>query len=408
MTNLQGINQFLIQDQQKASGGVHPELSVDKQHMAFLESLGQANKALMGLVGEGESFSDGALNEKSILKSDAPLVAKPIEEDIILKEEIAKSVPRLVRDGFEEKSVVKFFKPLFQYQSAQKGRSQSIGREKISNLSEEGVILKEKNGDATTGLVQKFLHHIPRNKKVMSYRGIDGVTVQEGKDSVSAPLEKNNFLRQEIIKRFQDRSGALGKKDATSFKQFSHQEFSEDGSPVVKVKDFILETSHPSSMDLFKVSQQKLGSKLFPMDSIVDQNFHKLDSSQLIEKISDYIIQKSMGNMKKIDFNVNHAEIGGFRITASQDVGQQGIQLYVTTFAREGADFFGTHQGRLLSLLSQKGIHVQDFKLDHQFSGDLNNQNFYAENSREERSSHREDSNRRRELWKQFVNREFV
>lgn len=94
------------------------------------------------------------------------------------------------------------------------------------------------------------------------------------------------------------------------------------------------------------------------------------DTGQLIDRISRYISQKMMGGTKELDLNIKHQEIGHFKLNVAQDSGQEGVQLTITVFSREGADFFGLNQSYLLGNLGQKGIQVQDFKLDHQVGED--------------------------------------
>ena len=131
-------------------------------------------------------------------------------------------------------------------------------------------------------------------------------------------------------------------------------------------------------------------------------NIPNSDIGQLVEKISNYINQRLVGNAREIDLSVNHHEIGKFKISVSQNIGEQGVQLVITTFAKEGADFFGLNQGGLLSSLGQKGIHVQDFKLEQQFNDRSDRQHASNDDSRREGYQEHQDSSRRRELWEQF------
>ena len=142
-------------------------------------------------------------------------------------------------------------------------------------------------------------------------------------------------------------------------------------------------------------------AKSFAIDHFA--SLRTVDTGQLIEKITHYIDQRTVGTMRKVDLSVNHGEIGNFRIQASQDLGQNGIDLTITIFGREGADFFGPNQSKLLSSLAQRGIQVQDFKLDQQFSSEQDYQSFSSENGQSEHSREDQNSQRRKQIWKELL-----
>ena len=132
----------------------------------------------------------------------------------------------------------------------------------------------------------------------------------------------------------------------------------------------------------------------------MDGPLHTVDTQQLIERISHYIIQHSAGNTKEVDLSVKHPEIGNFRINVSQNLGQPGVQLLITVFNKEGSDFFALNQVKLMSNLDQNGVKVQDFKLEQQLSG--GQYSSFDEGDREAYFRERQDAERRRQLWEQF------
>ncbi|MCY4644740.1 MAG: hypothetical protein OXB88_09000 [Bacteriovoracales bacterium] len=154
--------------------------------------------------------------------------------------------------------------------------------------------------------------------------------------------------------------------------------------------------------------RQSLSNNRFhtPIESLTTLNqvldLHTTDTNQIIDKISKYIVQKSFGNVSEVNLNIKHYEIGNFRINASQDFGHPGIQLAITVYSPEGAEFFGVNQARLLTNLAQNGLQIQDFKLEQQFNTDQGGQSSWEDNDFQENSNTRQDSNRRRELWRQF------
>ena len=150
------------------------------------------------------------------------------------------------------------------------------------------------------------------------------------------------------------------------------------------------------SQTLNTIEQGVSSAQLFAIDSSLRTG----DTQKLIERISHYIIQNSVGNTKEVDLSVKHPEIGNFRVNVSQDLGQPGVQLLITAFNKEGADFFALNQVKLLSNLEQNGVKVQDFKLEQQFSGGQYSSSH--EGDREAYSQERQDAKRRRQLWEQL------
>ena len=220
------------------------------------------------------------------------------------------------------------------------------------------------------------------------------IIFREGHGLSSETPEYREIHQKMGIRQFQNQF-----KDEAFFKPMTRssesniQDFSHHGQ-VMPVKEFL---GNLQSQTLNNLDQMSPSRTL-----AMDDSLYTIDTKQLIEKISHYIIQRSMGNAKEIDLSVNHREIGNFRVNVSQDLGEPGIQLMITAFSKEGADFFGLNQGRLLSSLGQNGIKVQDFKLEQQLNSEQHHSAFSQESTQEEHSQARQDSHRRKELWKHF------
>ena len=154
---------------------------------------------------------------------------------------------------------------------------------------------------------------------------------------------------------------------------------------VVAAREFLahLHTEQPSVAPLFVGSNSLSG----------------IDRSQLIERIASYVSQQLLGNASEINFGVNHRELGRFKINVSQEMGESGVQLAITTFSKEGGGFFALNQARLLSGLGQQGISVQDFKLEQQSSTASSHLADAGQGQNLGDFSAHQDSRRRRELW---------
>ena len=129
-------------------------------------------------------------------------------------------------------------------------------------------------------------------------------------------------------------------------------------------------------------------------------SLYGIDRSQLIERIAGYIGQQLLGNASEINLGVNHRELGRFKINVSQEMGESGVQLTITTFSKEGGGFFALNQARLLSGLGQQGISVQDFKLEQQSNVASNHLAGTGQGQNLGDFSAHQDSQRRRELWR--------
>ena len=250
--------------------------------------------------------------------------------------------------------------------------------------------------DSREAKVESKQGEILKTFKKQTQVGPQSPSVQ-GANELNVPLERpsmgimgirkfqNHFKDQSLFRPIDQRSETR-LQDISSHEAHSH-------APVMTAKEFL---GGLQSQPLNTIGHRTSSPQLFDMGG----PFHSVDTYQLIERISQYIIQHSAGSAKEIDLSVKHPEIGSFRVNVSQDLVQPGVQLVITAFSREGADFFGLNQTRLLSNLDQNGVKVQDFKLEQQLNGGQYSSSH--ESDQEAYSQARQDAERRRQLWEQF------
>ena len=259
-------------------------------------------------------------------------------------------------------------------------KKDSLVRNKLLDSRENKV--ESKQGEILKVLKKQTQNAFQSPSVKQSPRGFN---VYSEKDSVDIQKFQNHFKDQSLFRPTAQRSEAV-------LQDTSPQEPPSRGE-VVTAKEFL---GGPQSQILNTGGQRTPSSQVFDMGN----SFHAVDTLQLIERISQYIIQHSVGSTKEIDLSIKHPEIGKFRVNVSQDLGRPGVQLAITAFSREGADFFVLNQVKLLSNLDQSGVKVQDFKLEQQFNGGQYSSSH--ESHQEAHSQARQDAQRRRQLWEQF------
>ncbi len=138
------------------------------------------------------------------------------------------------------------------------------------------------------------------------------------------------------------------------------------------------------------------------------------NQEQLIEQISNYIIQSSTAKQDNVSLSFQHGQLGKIDLNIMQVKDQEGLHININTNAVEGAEFFSKNQNGLLQALQQAGIKVTEFKLDQGMMNNESRQNFdqtMNQNSQQQQfyNNHRQqqqDSDRRRNLWEQMYHKD--
>ncbi len=159
--------------------------------------------------------------------------------------------------------------------------------------------------------------------------------------------------------------------------------------------------------------QSGLNGKIKSETKVLDlSKINASNTNELINQISDYIVQNATARKPKIELTVRHEELGNFKINVERAHGQQQVNIGIQTMSVEAQKFFTQSQGDILSHLSGAGVQVADFRLDHtnNQSAQDNKNNQFSGNGQQgqnhaESNNQRQDSKRREDLWN-AVNKE--
>jgi len=150
----------------------------------------------------------------------------------------------------------------------------------------------------------------------------------------------------------------------------------------------------------------------------------QLDSSEVIQKITDYVNISRFENEGQLDLTVRHDELGEFNISVIKQGKADQIEMKILTNNLEAQNFFIKNETELIQNLAKQGIRVHDFKALQvegsksglsSFEGTMDsntgaNQSFsseaYALGSRTQGEAESESrSQRRNEMWNYYKER---
>ena len=173
-----------------------------------------------------------------------------------------------------------------------------------------------------------------------------------------------------------------------------------------------------------EVENQSL--KLNQNQKVLDlSNVNVANKNELIQKISDYVMQSQVAGKDQIDLTVKHESLGQFQIQVNKVPNQNHIDMQIVANSAEGHKFFVEHEGALAKSLQQSGIQLSDLRIVSNFTEVTANsfaeskqfnsfsQNHQgSQNSSEQHSSFqsftgdfRQGKERRNELWNEYRER---
>ncbi|MDD0852652.1 hypothetical protein HBN50_06065 [Halobacteriovorax sp. GB3] len=142
------------------------------------------------------------------------------------------------------------------------------------------------------------------------------------------------------------------------------------------------------------------------------------DTEQMIQKISDYVVQSRVQNADRLDLTVKHDSLGQFNIQVNKQSNSEFVDLQIKTATAEGNQFFAKNEVELLKHLSQKGVKIQDIKIAMNDAPQMaSNTKESSDNSsfnqnqgdsrfqRQDQQSSDRGSERRRQLWQEYQER---
>jgi hypothetical protein len=151
--------------------------------------------------------------------------------------------------------------------------------------------------------------------------------------------------------------------------------------------------------------------KTFNMSNIKSEN-----TNQIMNQVSDYIIQAKAAKEPTVNLRVNHDELGMIDITVSRAMkgvaqNQEAIAVNIGAHSSEGKNFFQQNSKELFSHLASAGVNVSELKVETPSqtakSGfEFNQQDRQNQGSEKQFSSEqnqrRHESDRRQALWEIF------
>lgn len=156
-----------------------------------------------------------------------------------------------------------------------------------------------------------------------------------------------------------------------------------------------------------QVSDVQAAPKVFDMNNIKTS-----EPNQIINQISDYIVQAKAAKEPTVNMKVNHQELGMIDITVSKAgaINQDAVAINIGTHSIDGKNFFQQNAKELLSHLSSAGISVSDMKVETPSQSAKSGFDFNSQSGRNqagadkqfgsEQGQRRHDADRRQDLWK--------
>ncbi len=162
---------------------------------------------------------------------------------------------------------------------------------------------------------------------------------------------------------------------------------------------------------------QATGTNSASPTPFVMTEINTVNQEEIINKISEFVKFHNFGKFEELNLVVKHRSLGDFQILASKMKHNDivDLKLIVENSSRE---FFNENQNRLTQSLAKSGINLGNLKIvtnDHITNemrdlkfNDKMSESFDQKNSMSDlnkRESHNRDSNRRRELWEEYLDR---
>lgn len=186
----------------------------------------------------------------------------------------------------------------------------------------------------------------------------------------------------------------------------------EVGNEAVNSQQFILNMMSEQSP---KITETQVPVRVFEMGQLKTDN-----ANQIINQITDYIVQVKASKEPTVNLRVNHDDLGMIDITVSKNAPTPGVQdsvaINIGTHTQDGKSFFQQNSKDLFSHLTQSGLNVADLKIETPTQTakndfDMGGQSRQGQSGAEkqfgsEQNQRRHESDRRQELWDLLKNSE--
>lgn len=155
-----------------------------------------------------------------------------------------------------------------------------------------------------------------------------------------------------------------------------------------------------------QLNETQAAPKVFDMNQVKTSN-----PDQIINQITDYVVQAKAAKEPTVNMRVNHEELGMIDITVSKaGVNHESIAVNIGTHSIDGKNFFQQNSKDLFSHLTTAGLNVTDLKVETPTQTAKNDFDFGSQSGRNqsgadkqfgsEQNQRRHESERRQDLWK--------
>jgi hypothetical protein len=177
--------------------------------------------------------------------------------------------------------------------------------------------------------------------------------------------------------------------------------------PAVNSQQFILNSMiAEQGVSQINTADVKAPVKTFDMSHIKSDN-----ANEVMNQISDYIVQAKAAKEPMVNMRVNHEELGMIDITVKKSVipGQDAIAINIGAHTLDGKNFFQQNSKDLFTHMSKAGINLTDLKVETPSQTAKNDFDMNGQSSRggfaqdkqfgSEQNQRRHESARRQDLW---------
>lgn len=179
----------------------------------------------------------------------------------------------------------------------------------------------------------------------------------------------------------------------------------ETSSTPMNSQQFILNMM--SEQKPLETSGTEAPAKVFDMSNIKTTN-----GNQIVNQITDYIVQAKAAKEPTVNMRVKHDELGMLDITVTKSgANHEAIAINIGAHSTEGKIFFQQNTRELFSHMANAGLNVADMKIETPTQTAKNDFDFGQQSSRQgntgadkqfasEQNQRRHDQERRQDLWK--------
>lgn len=255
-----------------------------------------------------------------------------------------------------------------------------------------------------TGAKPSLVKNVDTSSKIVDNENVVDLLNQKKnlRNPVQAQYANQNpkFVLEKIMKEVKAKAG-VSEMTPDEAKMINNIDMLTDADKMVKLVGGEKEFDTKSQMSL------KASDKVFDMSRIKSSN-----ANEIIDQISNHIIQNQTARSTNVDLAVNHADLGRININVSK-LNPDQVNIQIMTHTPEGKQFFAENSRGLLNHLASNGVNVNDLKLDNTSSSNLNSGKDNSNSSEQfaggqrgqqspnqsEDNNRRQDSKRREDLW---------